>query len=146
MNNNKEFTELLEKNQLKKTSTRFTVLDILKSRESAISQPDLEGMLGKNVDRVTLYRTLATFEEKGIIHKVLNINGTANYALCSSSCNEHEHHDEHVHFNCTKCLSIFCLDHTIIPSITIPEGYVSKSLNLVVYGLCKNCNQVVDIF
>lgn len=142
MNHKKEFIELLENNQLKKTSTRFTVLNILKSRESAISQPELEAMLGKKVDRVTLYRTLSTFEEKGIIHKVLNINGTANYAFCSSSCNEHEHHDEHVHFNCTKCLSIFCLDHTIISPITLPEGYILKSLNLIVYGLCKKCNQV----
>ena len=82
MNHKKEFIELLENNQLKKTSTRFTVLNILKSRESAISQPELEAMLGKKVDRVTLYRTLSTFEEKGIIHKVLNINGTANYAFC----------------------------------------------------------------
>lgn len=140
MEENKEFTKLLEENQLKKTNTRLTVLQILKSRNSAISQPDLEVMLGKGVDRVTLYRTLATFEEKGIIHKVLNLNGTANYALCSSGCKEHEHHDEHVHFNCTVCLNVYCLDNLKIPSIVLPDGYAPKSLNLMVYGVCKSCN------
>lgn len=143
MNNNQQFIELLEKNQLKKTSTRITVLQILKSHESAISQPDLEGMLGKNVDRVTLYRTLATFEEKGIIHKVLNINGTANYALCSSSCSEKEHHDEHLHFNCTVCLNVFCIDELKIPPITLPNGYLTQKLNLIAFGICKSCNEKV---
>ncbi len=141
MNNNQQFIDLLEKNQLKKTSTRITVLQILKSRESAVSQPDLEGMLGKGVDRVTLYRTLATFEEKGIIHKVLNLNGTANYAMCSSDCKAHEHHDEHVHFNCTTCLNVYCLDELKIPAFSMPKGYVTTSVNLVVYGLCTACVQ-----
>lgn len=144
MENNKEFIKLLEKNQLKKTSTRITVLQILKARNSAISQPDLEAMLGKDVDRVTLYRTLSTFEEKGIIHKVLNLNGTANYALCSSDCKEHEHHDEHLHFNCTNCLNVYCLDELKIPAINLPNGYVSKSVNLIVYGLCKSCNKKTE--
>lgn len=144
MEENKEFIELLERNQLKKTSTRLTVLQILKASSSAVSQPDLETMLGKDIDRVTLYRTLATFEEKGIIHKVLNLNGTANYAMCSSSCNQHAHHDEHVHFNCTTCLNVYCLDDLKIPSIDLPQGYLTQSLNLVAYGVCNNCNKKTE--
>ncbi|MET4080206.1 Fur family ferric uptake transcriptional regulator [Pedobacter sp. UYP30] len=136
-----DFGDLLERNHLKKTSTRLTVLGILKSKREAISQPDLEKILGKGVDRVTLYRTLSTFEEKGILHKVLDLNGTANYAFCSSSSHSHKHQDEHVHFNCTACLTVYCLDELKIPIVNLPIGYSSQSINLIVYGICNSCNE-----
>lgn len=137
----KDFGEVLENSGLKKTSTRLIVLEILRSRKEAVSQPELEKMLGKEVDRITLYRTLSTFEEKGIIHKVIDLNGTANYAFCSSSCNNEQHHDEHVHFNCTVCLNVYCLEELEIPRIDLPEGYLSQSTNLIVYGICNNCTE-----
>ena len=139
MRESNEFNELLERHKLKKTGPRLSVLEILKSKDSAVSQPDLEKILGKQVDRVTLYRTLSTFEDKGIIHKVLDFNGTANYAFCSGGCKEHEHHDEHVHFNCTVCQSIYCLDKVIIPPINLPAGFEASSLHFTIYGVCDNC-------
>lgn len=139
MEDQKEFNALLKKHQLKKTITRLSVLQVLKSRNAAVSQPDLEEVLGKEMDRVTLYRTLATFEEKGIIHKVLNLSGTANYALCSTLCTDHQHHDDHVHFNCTNCLNVYCLDGLSIPPINLPKGYLTQNITLMVYGLCKQC-------
>lgn len=137
----KELNELLEKHHLKKTGPRFSVLSILKSRNMATSQPILEGILGKDIDRVTLYRTLSTFEEKGIIHKVIDQNGTANYALCHSLCTEHEHKDEHVHFNCKNCLQVYCLDTLQIPHMTMPEGFIPYSSNFIIYGICKTCSE-----
>lgn len=142
MSQNKEFNELLEKHQLKKTVPRLSVLSILKASNAAVSQPELETILGKEIDRVTLYRTLTTFEEKGIIHKILDLKGTANYAFCSSSCNKHQHNDEHVHFNCTVCLNVFCLAALEIPHLVMPAGYTSKTVNFMVYGICKKCNLV----
>ncbi len=62
------FEELLDKHHLKKTAPRLKVLSLLSKKEVATSQPDLESVLN-DVDRVTLYRILIAFEEKGIIHK-----------------------------------------------------------------------------
>lgn len=137
---NDEFNDLLKKHQLKKTTPRLSVLSILKSRPMATSQPELEEMMGKQVDRVTLYRILNTFEEKGIIHKILDLNGTANYAFCSSGCKAHEHHDEHLHFNCTVCKHVYCMNDLHIPSITLPEGFKTSSLNLTASGICDKCS------
>ncbi|WP_345213750.1 Fur family transcriptional regulator [Mucilaginibacter gynuensis] len=140
-----EFNTLLEKHHLKKTGPRLSVLSVLRSRDMATSQPELEEILGKEIDRVTLYRVLSTFEEKGIIHKVLDLKGTANYAICSAKCNEHEHHDEHVHFNCTDCNHIYCLDgHVHLPEISVPKGFKSTSVNLSVYGVCSKCNKKAE--
>ena len=99
---NFQLEDLLEKHHLKKTSSRLRVLSMLASKQVATSQPDLESVMN-DIDRVTLYRILSAFEEKGIIHKVFDLNGTANYALCSADCDEHDHHDEHLHFNCIVC-------------------------------------------
>ncbi|KQN38640.1 Fur family transcriptional regulator [Pedobacter sp. Leaf41] len=135
------YENLLLKNGLKRTGARLQVLDVLTHRNSATSQPYLENVIGKDIDRVTLYRILKTFEEKGIIHRVLDKQGTANYAICSSSCTENHHHDEHVHFNCNNCLRVYCLDDVKIPSLKIEKGFKIEDMNLIVSGICKDCNQ-----
>ncbi|MCX2574430.1 Fur family transcriptional regulator [Pedobacter sandarakinus] len=136
----KAYEHLLVKNSLKRTGARLQVLSILSNRESATSQPYLESLVGKNIDRVTLYRILKTFEEKGIIHRILDNHGTANYAICSNSCTEHEHHDEHVHFNCNQCLKVYCLDDVTIPLLNIEKGFKINHMDLIVSGICKNCS------
>lgn len=143
-NNTAYFEKLLAQNGLKRTGARLQVLDILRGRDSATSQPFLEHVVGKDVDRVTLYRILRVFEEKGIIHKVLDSQGTANYAICSGGCSEHAHHDEHVHFNCDNCHRIFCLEKVRIPEIKIPAGFKVGALKLVATGICEDCSKTLE--
>lgn len=138
-NNLEHFEHLLTRSGLKKTGPRLQVLDILTSRDAATSQPYLEQVMGKEVDRVTLYRVLKAFEEKGIIHKILDHNGTANYAICSSNCGVHDHHDEHVHFNCNNCQKVYCLDSIKIPAFNVPAGFKVDHLNLIASGICASC-------
>ncbi len=134
-----KFARLLRQNKLKVTQPRLSVLDIISRKETAISQPELEKLLGDSVDRVTLYRVLATFEEKGILHKIFDLHGTATYALCSTACDEHHHHDEHVHFICSSCNSIYCLDDIKLPKINLPKGYRLQSVAVNAVGLCAEC-------
>ncbi|WP_028297626.1 Fur family transcriptional regulator [Olivibacter sitiensis] len=134
-----EFVDLLRKNKLKVTNPRLQVLQIMSEREAAISQPELEKMVGGDIDRVTLYRVLSTFEEKGIIHKILDLQGTATYAVCSSSCNDREHHDEHVHFSCEICNKVYCLPESIYPNIAAPKGFLVKHVTINAIGICRYC-------
>ncbi|KQR69539.1 Fur family transcriptional regulator [Pedobacter sp. Leaf176] len=135
-----KLAELLVQNGLKRTLPRLKVLDILSKRDSATSQPFLEKVMGSDADRVTLYRILQTFEEKGIIHKVLDGQGTANYALCTTGCSQHEHHDEHLHFNCRNCQRVYCLDAVRIPRIKTPPGFSVENISLTAVGLCSYCS------
>jgi len=131
---------ILKAHDLKHTKQRVRVLEEISHGQSAVSQPELEKKLGKEIDRVTLYRILNAYEEKGIVHRIMDANGTANYAICSSACTAHNHHDEHVHFNCTQCNKIFCLELTI-PEIEMPQGFKAKTVNFTAYGLCNKCNK-----
>lgn len=138
---NKDFTELLRENGLKVTSPRLRVLNEITQKEAAISQPDLEKIIGKDIDRVTLYRILSSFEEKGIVHKIFDLNGTATYAMCTSNCTENHHHDQHVHFICSVCNSVYCLDEVSLPKITLPPHFALHSLAISAVGLCANCQK-----
>lgn len=139
MTGQQQFTELLRSKKLRVTQPRLAVLDVISNSQAAVSQPELEKLLGHEIDRVTLYRCLAAFEEKGILHKVFDLHGTAAYALCSASCTTHRHVDQHVHFICTKCNSVYCLDEVLIPAVTIPEDYVLDSIGVNVTGTCAAC-------
>ncbi len=136
-----EFSQVLKANQLKVTQPRLRVLDIISTKLSAISQPELEKILGSEIDRVTLYRILASFEEKGILHKVFDLNGTATYAFCSTKCTADHHHDQHVHFICSVCNSVYCLDEIALPKINLPTDFSLHSIAINAVGICEICNE-----
>jgi Fur family ferric uptake transcriptional regulator len=138
--NDNRFEHLLDQHHLKKTGPRLRVLSMMSSKNTATSQPDLENLM-HDVDRVTLYRILNVFEEKGIIHKVFDLNGTANYAICNSKCEEHNHQDEHLHFNCTVCNNVYCLNDLNLPSINLPAGFKAENFTLYASGLCPKCGK-----
>nr|WP_317170583.1 transcriptional repressor [Mucilaginibacter sp. E4BP6] len=141
--NKYQFEDLLAKHHLKKTEPRLRVLSMLASKNFATSQPDLEEVM-IDVDRGTLYRILNVFEEKGIIHKVFDLNGTANFALCSSSCEENHHHDEHLHFNCVVCNNVYCLNDLDLPDLKLPTGFQSLNLSLSATGICPKCGKKAE--
>ncbi|MDD3323474.1 MAG: transcriptional regulator, partial [Paludibacter sp.] len=59
----KDTDDKLTSRNIKPTAMRELVLDILTEQKMAISLSDLEQKFHKS-DKVTLYRTLKTFEEK----------------------------------------------------------------------------------
>jgi len=137
----KTFENILRTHKLKVTQPRLTVLEKIFSKDTATSQPDLEKSVGDYIDRVTLYRVLNVFEEKGIIHKIFDLHGTATYARCSTQCTTHQHHDEHVHFTCSVCNSVYCLQEIKLPEITIPSGFTIDQVAVNAIGVCDKCKK-----
>lgn len=138
----KKASQILDELGFRKTEIRIKVLEHLQKVEKAVSQPELEKKFNKLADRVTLYRILSAFEEKGIIHKIMDVHGVARYAMCNEKhCTELEHHDEHVHFNCTECGDVVCLDSVKVPDIKLPKSFSLSRLNLNIEGTCDNCQK-----
>ena len=131
--------DTLKDHNLRTTSCREEVLQTFLNRTTALSHGDLEGDLKDRFDRVTIYRTLKTFLEKGIIHKVLDDEGTR-YALCKERCTEDDHHHDHVHFKCNECGETNCLENLRVPAVKLPEGYRVQEINLLIQGLCAECS------
>ncbi len=130
---------ILKTSSLSITSSRKKILEIFLSASTALAHQDIE-KLAEQYDRVTIYRTLQTFLDRGIIHTIPTTDNTIKYALCSDDCiTSGHHHDNHVHFLCDQCGRTLCLDDVSIPAITLPKGYSMKEINMVVNGICKTC-------
>lgn len=130
--------EILKNHNLRITPFRVEVLEIFMNADHALTTNDLELKL-VDFDKVTLYRTLKRFEEKGIIHKAIDGTNHPKFAICEAHCHEHHHHDEHVHFHCFKCENTFCVESVFIPQVTMPEGFKVKQTDMIVSGLCEKC-------
>ncbi len=134
-------TDTLKKHQLSITDSRKKILSLFLESRSALAHADIELKTSTEFDRVTIYRTLQTFVEKGIIHTIPTADNSILYALCKDDCVAGHHHDDHVHFICDECNSTYCLDHISIPKVKLPKGFTTVQTNLVVSGVCNKCEQ-----
>lgn len=123
---------------MRSTPSRQEILHLFLLRDHALSHGDIEKEINNSLDRVTVYRTLKTFLDKGLIHKVLDDEGSLKYALCSEACSGTGHHHDHVHFKCTKCGQTNCLN-VEIPAVRLPKGYQAEEVNLLIQGVCERC-------
>jgi Fur family ferric uptake transcriptional regulator len=139
-----EIKNILKRNNLSVTGSREKILSLFLSQQGALAHGDIEKKAGEKFDRVTVYRTLQTFVEKGIIHTIPTADNSIRYALCKDDCSEGHHHDHHIHFVCTHCGNTYCLDDVVTPEVKLPQGYVSSQIEVVVEGVCKNCKTPVS--
>lgn len=133
------FEHLLEEKGLKKTKARLYVLEKISISKWALSHKELEDTAPEELDRVTIYRTLNTFEEQGLIHKILNEEGTSYFAMCAHTCDHHHHLDNHVHFHCLACKKIYCLDDFNVSNISVPNDFKVQKSDLKLEGTCSGC-------
>jgi Fur family ferric uptake transcriptional regulator len=131
---------VLKKNQLSVTDSRKAILELFQKTPGALAHADIEKNTSALFDRVTIYRTLQTFVEKGIIHTIPTSDNSVRYALCKDDCTGGHHHDDHVHFLCDVCATTFCIDHVVIPSIQLPNGFKPKQTDVIMSGICNKCN------
>jgi Fur family ferric uptake transcriptional regulator len=130
---------VLKNYKLSVTDSRLMILSLFYQQPGALAHADVEKKAGNKIDRVTIYRTLQTFEEKGIIHTIPSADNSVKYALCKEQCAHGHHHDNHVHFVCDNCSSTVCLEDVLVPDVKLPRGFTPSGSNMVVNGVCKSC-------
>jgi len=131
------FKELLHSRELKATKSRLNLLGRMQEYKSAMPYSAIQEAM-KSMDRVTLYRTLESLKEQGIIHKAFQEGNESYYAICGKSCSTHHHHHDHIHFKCINCKAVTC-EHAINSlEISIPDVEIHK-ISIHVEGICKAC-------
>ena len=133
--------DLLRRNSLSVTESRKKILNLFLNVQGALAHGDIERKAGEKFDRVTVYRTLQTFVEKGIIHTIPTTDNSVRYALCRDNCSEGHHHDDHVHFICLQCGATLCLEDVVAPEIKMRKGFSVNEIEVVVKGICLDCQQ-----
>ncbi len=130
--------DLLRSRKLKATPTRLEILSALQKRNSAVTFSEIQNICN-DTDRVTLYRTIQSFVDKGLIHKAYQSEDEVHYALCSHNCSSEAHFHNHLHFKCTRCKKVTCeyLEEEV--KIILPKFQIEK-VDITISGICKNCN------
>lgn len=133
-------SEILRKKKLRVTPFRKEVLDIFLNNEHAISIQDIEEAL-EDFDRITLYRTIKSFTNKGVIHEIVMPGDVRKLALCDGVCDHdsglHEH--DHIHFQCRICEEIYCVEVDHFPEMEVP-GFIIEEQEIQAKGICNKCN------
>lgn len=130
-------SESLEKYGVSPTPIRIMVYRCLDTSATPLSLSEIEMFLD-SVDKSTVSRTLALFRKRHLVHCFNDGSGSMKYELCRTPHDFGE--DMHVHFHCEKCGKTECLSSVKIPSVDIPEGYLSHTSNFVITGICPGCN------
>ena len=134
-----ELENMLIAKQITPTPMRVMVLEYILKQTTAISLNDLENEF-QHSDKITIYRTVKTFEEKGLIHDIKDANEVTKYALCDPDCTVDAHYDLHLHFYCTRCKQLMCLPKENMPEIKLPQNYQLQEVSFVARGICDVCN------
>lgn len=124
----------------RKSETRNKIISLLTDKKEALTHKDFQNFFNNTVDRVTIYRALDYLVEEGKLHKIVNLDGGIQYALCHTCKHEKEEHTHnHVHFACIKCEKTTCLEE-ISPKIKLPENFTIIDTQILISGICNTCN------
>jgi Fur family ferric uptake transcriptional regulator len=127
---------MLKERGLRITEPRLAVLRELHREATAVSHADLtERLVPKGFDRVTVYRTLITLTDVGLLVKTDLGDHVWRFELSSD---KGKVHTAHPHFICVQCGSIDCLPAGSV-SLRL-EGALGRSVQEVqVKGRCDEC-------
>ena len=135
---------ILQKAGISKTSQRLAVLDILFKATTPLSVNAIRQALETkaNIDKVTVYRILSLFRQRGIIREISSAGG-ANYFEMATLENP-----LHPHFSCRNCGAFTCLaplSFTQAPELILPkDDYSIDHIEINISGLCACCRNATE--
>ena len=135
------FSQVLQRHGLRQTPVRRAVLAAVSGKGYALTGAEIEQEIGNEpaIDRITLYRTLKSFEQQGLIHRVIDDTDILRYAACSIECSAEAHFDNHIHFKCNSCGHTYCLSQVAIPAVYLPNGFKVERRDFLLSGICQFC-------
>jgi Fur family ferric uptake transcriptional regulator len=119
------------------TKAQSTILDLLQNESNALSHEDIMARAGNDMDRVTVYRILNRFVERGLAHRIVADDGRQYFASCQEGCDHAAEVHEHAHFRCTVCNTVECVPGDI--DVNLPMGYSVDNCNIILSGSCQTC-------
>jgi Fe2+ or Zn2+ uptake regulation protein len=132
MNLNRIFRDF----KLSQTRSRIRLLNILSDSDHAMSEKEIEDLMGGSCNRTTIYRNLSSLVEKKVLHRILS-GEAVRYKLIYDNSDRYR---EHIHFQCRECSTTFCLEGIPIQEYSLPEGFKMIENQFLILGICNNCH------
>lgn len=128
-------SEILNNHNLKRTSCREGIIDVVRTAKQALSENEIRQQLAGNYDRTTFYRSFKTLEEHKILHKIVVDNQLVKYALDNRLTDK----ENHAHFYCIACNTVKCMDNVPVQNYSLPAGYSGVETEVLIKGTCAKC-------
>jgi Fur family ferric uptake transcriptional regulator len=134
---NPEIATILRSNGLSITKQRVYVFELLEGRDP-LTMNELYDLAKGQLDRATLYRILAVFEELGIVQRI-NIGWKYKIEL-SDKFAEHHHH-----LTCLKCHKVIPINEreleAFISQLANAHDFKPAEHQIEIQGYCQACSQ-----
>jgi Fur family peroxide stress response transcriptional regulator len=131
------FEQTCRAHGLKMTHQRLEIFHALVHSSRHPSAETLYKMLEQRLPTLsldTVYRTLATFEELGLVKRVETPGNQARFEAKI---------EQHHHFFCDNCGQLIDFTWHSFDTIQLPESVASlgkvRDKNVVIHGVCKEC-------
>lgn len=133
-----DLTEHLRSHGIHPTQQRIRVLKVLVDSRAHLSAEEIHGLVRAQTPRIglaTIYRTLHTLKEKGLVEEHRFNDEFSRYEAMPAS-----HHD---HLICIECGKVVEFDQPLIEQLQLAaakENHFSiVSHRLEIYGICETC-------
>lgn len=135
--NKENIDGLLSKYGFRKTRQRLGILKLLADVKRPLTAEEILSKLRKSrPDKVTIYRTLESFVQAGLVHRAYLQDRTSHYEL-SNNCSQVQCHP---HFTCTSCGTTRCMIDTKVEMVKgVSGGFVIHRQQVRLEGLCPDC-------
>ena len=135
------FEELFKKHGLKVTKNRLTIYEALNKKEYPCTAEQLsKDILGEGINLSTIYRTLNSFKEKGLVKLEVNEKKENVFSLIQAE-------DKHI-LVCKICHRRIplkgCPYHSVNEKIEKETGFLIEDQNTEIYGICPDCQNKKD--
>ena len=133
------FSEHLTKNGLRLTGQRRAILDLFLTSDHHLSQEEIyEGLRAKGIGRATVFRTLKTLEECGLVDHVIGTDGIPRFEVKS----ERPHHDHLICISCGRIQEVRWPRLEKIQEKTCRQlGFLPHWHRHEIFGRCQNCRR-----
>ena len=124
--------DLFKNNGIKKTEQREKLLKIIKNSKVPLTAEDIFKKT-KEISLATIYRTLETFCEKGVLNKISVTDDERRYYELAT--------DIHRHYAvCLKCKKMEYVNICPVHDVSL-DGFRITGHRLELYGYCNNCSE-----
>jgi Fur family ferric uptake transcriptional regulator len=117
-----DIQELIKNKNIKLTTARVAILEILKKAKKPLSYEDIKSDI--SMDKATFYRNISKFEEEELLNSFESNDKKRYFELKRKP---------HAHFVCISCNGVECIEQLDIHL----NGYEVN--NVIINGKCKTC-------
>ena len=119
----------------KATSARVAVLALLRRHKKPLDVADIVAALPVTVDQATVYRTVRSLVESGLIRLVQLQSGVTHYELAALP--------HHHHVVCEQCGLVEDVDDCVAEQVAMPRTKQFRTVtrhSIEYFGVCKECS------